>query len=227
MDRERAAKQHRPVVTAHRHGHELPGTGLLGDARRDDGHREVGAGLLHRQHFTADLHRRHQPAPPRKTRIRLWCSCNGATPTSPLRNASMPCTAAASACTVVRHGTPRITAAVRISYPSRRGPELPKGVLTMRSTSPAAIRSTTGGSPSGPRPAEFLRTVVATTPFRRSTSAVPAVASTSNPRSASLFTGNTMCRLSRLATETKTRPFVGSGPYAASCDFAKAVPNPS
>ncbi len=68
------------------------------------------------------------------------------------------------------------------------------------------------GSPSGPRPAECLRTGVATTPLRRSTSAVPSVASTSKPRSASRFTGNTMCLLSRLATETNTRPFVGSAP---------------
>ena len=62
-------------------------------------------------------------------------------------------------------------------------------------------------------------------PLRRSTSAVPAVATISNPRSASRFTGKTIARLSRLATETNTRPFVGSDPYDAVCDFANAGPN--
>ena len=62
------------------------------------------------------------------------------------------------------------------------------------------------------------------TPLRRSNSAVPTVASTSKPRSASRFTGKSIARLSRLATLTNTRPLVGSSPYAAACDLAKAVP---
>ena len=33
--------------------------------------------------------------------------------------------------------------------------------------------------------------------------------------------------MSRLATDTNTRPLVGSAPYAASCDFANAVPKPA
>ncbi len=61
-------------------------------------------------------------------------------------------------------------------------------------------------------------------PLRRSTSAVPAVASTLKPRSASRFTGNTSDRLSRLATDTNTVPCVGSEPYAPAWDFANATP---
>ena len=81
------------------------------------------------------------------------------------------------------------------------------------------------GSPSGPGPSLCLRTIVARTPLRRSTSPVPSVAQISKPRSARRFTGKTMDRLSRLATDTNTRPLTGSGPYAAACDFAYAVPN--
>ena len=62
---------------------------------------------------------------------------------------------------------------------------------------------------------ECLPTIVTGTPLRRSTSAVPSVARTSNPRSASLFTGKIMARLSRFATLTKTRPVMGRSPYAA------------
>ena len=49
-------------------------------------------------------------------------------------------------------------------------------------------------------------------PLRRNISAVPAVASTRKPKSASRFTGNTSERLSRLATETNTVPSAGSEP---------------
>ena len=49
---------------------------------------------------------------PRRARA---CCCSDRTPTSPRVAASMPSTAAASPCTVVTHGTPRRTAAVRIS----------------------------------------------------------------------------------------------------------------
>ncbi len=102
------------VVATDRQRDELARPGLLRDAGGHDRHREVGADLLDREHLPLHLHRascrapagRHGPS---------WCSCRGATPTSPLLSASMPCTAAASACTVVRHGTPLATAAVRIS----------------------------------------------------------------------------------------------------------------
>ncbi len=81
-----------------------------------------------------------------------------------------------------------------------------------RSTSRAQIRPTIVGSPSGPSPSECLRTTVDWTPLRRSTSAVPAVARISKPMSAICLTGKIMCRLSRLATDTKTLPDSGSEP---------------
>src|SRR4051794_7640603 len=135
VDRERAAQQHAAVVTSDGDRDELAGLRLLGDAGRDDRHREVGPDLLDGEHLSLDLHRRHdassaelsaaavapaaagadRSAWPRAARMVRWCSCSGATPISPARSASMPCTAAASACTVVRHGTPRTTAAVRMS----------------------------------------------------------------------------------------------------------------
>src|SRR5215472_10803758 len=152
---------------------------------------------------------------------------------SPRMVASMPWTAAASPATVVTHGTPRRTAAVRISYPSSRTEAdaadaagwLPKGVFTIRSTSPSRMRVTTVGSPPGPAPSLCFRTILARTPFLRRTSAVPDVAQISNPRSASRLTGKTMARLSLFATDTNTRPLTGSDPYTASCDFPYAVPN--
>ncbi len=61
-------------------------------------------------------------------------------------------------------------------------------------------------------------------PPRCSTSAVPEVASTSKPSSTSARAGKTRLRLSRLATETKTLPLVGSAPYAPDCALAYAVP---
>ena len=47
--------------------------------------------------------------------VSWWATCIDLTPISPLIVASMPCTAVASPATVVTHGTPRLTAAVRIS----------------------------------------------------------------------------------------------------------------
>jgi hypothetical protein len=72
----------------------------------------------------------------------------------------------------------------------------------------------------------------ASTPLRRRTAAVPEVATTVKPRSASRLTGKIMCRLSRLATETKTVPLVGNPPprpllSAPICALAKAVPKPA
>ena len=101
----------------------------------------------------------------------------------------------------------------------------PCGVLTIRLIDPSAISSMVVGSPAGPMPSKCLRTTVAGIPLRRSTSAVPWVASTSKPRSASRLIGKIIVRLSRLAIETNTRPEVGSEPYAAVCDLANAVPN--
>ncbi|SKZ92565.1 Uncharacterised protein [Mycobacteroides abscessus subsp. abscessus] len=45
-----------------------------------------------------------------------------------------------------------------------------------------------------------------------------------NPRSARCLTGKSRARLSLLATDTKTAPWVGSEPYAAVCDLANARP---
>ena len=106
-----------------------------------------------------------------------------------------------------------------------RGPELPYGVLITMSTSPDLIRSTAvdAGLPS-PGCSKCLRTSSHGMPLRRNISAVPSVASTRNPRSASRFTGNTSERLSRLATETNTVPSAGSDPYAAVWLLAKALP---
>ena len=66
----------------------------------------------------------------------------------PRSSASTPCTQAVIPCTVVTHGIPAATAAVRISYPSSRGPELPgdpHGVLNTSATSPSWIRCTQSG----------------------------------------------------------------------------------
>ncbi len=59
-------------------------------------------------------------------------------------------------------------------------------------------------------------------PLRRSTLAVPAVASTLKPSSTRRLTGKTTCRLSLSATDTKTVPDVGRPPNAAACDLANA-----
>ena len=75
------------------------------------------------------------------------------------------------------------------------------------STSPARILSTTL-----PGPSLNLPTTSASTPLRRSTCAVPAVARTRKPRSASRLTGKIAARLSRLAMQTNTVPLVGSEP---------------
>ncbi len=90
--------------------------------------------------------------------------------------------------------------------------------------SPDRIICTVVGSPFGPVPSKCLRTTVAGTRLRRSTSAVPWVARISKPSSESTLIGKIMCRLSRLAMLTKTRPLVGSEPNAAACAFANAVP---
>ena len=89
---------------------------------------------------------------------------------------------------------------------------MPYGVLTMRSTSPSWMSWTMVFSPFGPVPSLCLRTTVALMPLRLRTSAVPDVASSSKPCATSSRAGKIIERLSRLATEMKARPFVGSGP---------------
>ena len=95
------------------------------------------------------------------------------------------------------------------------------------STVPARISCTIVGSPFGPVPSLCLRTGVASIPLRRSTCAVPCVASSSKPRSASTLMGKTIARLSRLATETKIRPEVGSPHRAPIWVLANAGPKVS
>ncbi len=97
---------------------------------------------------------------------------------------------------------------------------MPNGVLMIRSISPSWIIWTMVFSPAGPSPSLCLRTTVASMPLRCSTSAVPLVARISKPRPTRARAGKTRLRLSRLATETKTRPVFGSAPYAPACDLA-------
>ena len=85
----------------------------------------------------------------------------------------------------------------------------PQRVLTTRSTSPARMLPTVVGSPLGPIPSACLRSTVALSPLRRSTSAVPWVARISKPRSDNRLTGKIMDRLSRLATVMIARPDIG------------------
>ena len=61
----------------------------------------------------------------------------------------MPMTAAEAPGTVVTHGMSRLTAALRISYPSLRAP-LPCGVLMTSANSPALMRVTASRPPPGP-----------------------------------------------------------------------------
>ena len=91
-----------------------------------------------------------------------------------------------------------------MKYPSVRGPR-PNGVLITRSMLPPRIISPTLSGPS-----LTLATRSTGMPARCSTPAVPPVATSRNPRSASRFAGKTIARLSRLATLTKTVPAVGS-----------------
>ena len=74
-------------------------------------HREDLGRLLHRSRgrSSAVTAARHAP------RAAACRSCSERTPMSPRMSSSMPCTAAAKACIVVRHGMPAATAAVRIS----------------------------------------------------------------------------------------------------------------
>ena len=147
-------------------------------------------------------------------------SCRGPHPDVPAQQRfAMPCTAAARPGTVVTHSVlDRATAAVRMSQPSTREPT-PNGVFTIQRD--LAVLNARHNRRLAVRPLLGRRTraVVALahhrgmrTPLRRSTSAVPAVASTSKPRSASRFTGKIAERLSRLAIETNTVPLTGSEP---------------
>ena len=114
VDRERAPQQRRAARAADGERHEVPGAGLLGDAGRHEGEGVVVPDAAHRQHLAPDLDRRHQLSSRHARRSRPY-SWRERTPISPAISASMPWTAAARPWTVVMHGTPRVTAAVRIS----------------------------------------------------------------------------------------------------------------
>ena len=76
------------------------------------------------QHLAPHLHRAAARAGALTGRPRRSCSCSSCSERTPGRPGSTPRSlhAAAMPCTVVTHGIPAATAAVRISYPSRRGP---------------------------------------------------------------------------------------------------------
>ena len=129
-----------------------------------------------------------------------------------------PRTAANTPGSVVMHGTPAVAVAVRMKYPSLRGPR-PNGVLITRSTFPPRMSSATLCGPS-----DTFATRSTGMPARSSTPAVPLVATNRNPRSASRFAGNTIARLSRLATETNAVPLVGRPAPVETSAFASAMP---
>ena len=77
----------------------------------------VLTGATHAQHLTAHLYR-HQATSSgldRSASMTAACSWRVRTESGPRISDSIPCTAAASPCTVVTAVTPRVTAAVLIS----------------------------------------------------------------------------------------------------------------
>ena len=90
------------------------------------------------------------------------------------------------------------------------------------STSPAGMRSTIVGSPSGPRPAECLRTTVTAMPLRRST-----VGGALGGEDLEAELGQALDReddraLVAVGHRDEHPPAVGSPPNAAACDLANA-----
>src|SRR4029453_14229071 len=136
----------------------------------------------------------------------------------PPRTGAIPRGAARTAGRGVIPGLPACAAAARISDPSVRGPR-PNGVFTTRSTSASRIRSTTGRPPSA-----AFATLESAIPARSSTAAVPRVASRRNPRSARRLAGYRIDRLSRLATDRKIVPCLGSEAPLATRALASARP---
>ena len=122
----------------------------------------------------------------------------------------MPCTAAATACTVVRHGN---------ASGDRRGAD-----LVAVDTRPGVARGTPRSVEDQVHAArqdlldDVARAVgeladdLGLDPVASQDRAVPAVARIRKPRSDRRFTGKIAARLSRLATDTNTVPFTGSDP---------------
>src|SRR3954447_15144835 len=154
-----------------------------------------------------------------RSRARPPCSsCSDSTGGAPPWRAAEIARAAASPPeSVVRHGIPAATAARRISQPSVRAPD-PVGVLTMRSTSPRSIQSTTCGEPS---PTLLIRS--AGMPIRSIASAVPRVATIRKPRSCSVWATATAPGLSLSVTVMNAVPESGSAAPAAAWALANAA----
>ena len=125
----------------------------------------------------------------------------------------MPSTAALNPAVVVMHGMDLCTAAVRIAQPSCLVPR-PTGVLITRLITPSLSISTIVGSPSGPRPSEFLRTLPELIPLSARKSAVPPVDKRLKPKASSALAGSMPDCLSLSASEINTEPETGSGPKA-------------
>ena len=176
---EGAAAQHRALQAAHGDRDELAGPEPGRDGRGDQRQRVVGIDPARRQHGGP------RPGPPprlphsRDTRSCAACSCSDRTPTSPRMMASMPCTAAARP---GHGGHARDTAADRGGtdlIAVEPGPGL-AGAAERRVHDQVHL---TGENPGhhgrlavGPGPSPCFRTILARTPLRRSTSAVPSVA---------------------------------------------------
>src|SRR5690606_7691850 len=139
----------------------------------------------------------------------------------PSRRIGRALTAAPRTAMVVNSALSPATAAARISYPSARAMP-PLGVFTTMSTSPRLMRSTMLSSPLR-CVAENLFTSDTSMPLRERISAVPSVARSSKPCSASRCAGRITARLSLSATEMNTVPAVGRPPYAADWLLANAV----
>ncbi len=99
---------------------------------------------------------------------------------------------------------PRLTAWVRISYPSSRV-ALPNGVFTSSTTSPESMRSVTLGEPSW-----IFFTTSQSIPAALSADAVPSVATKLNPSRAKSRAMDVKERLSWSQTLTNTFPDRGS-----------------
>ena len=212
---------------ADRQRDEVARPGALGDARGDAG---SGGGRRRPAGSTAPAPRPaavpRSRAPPRdvaECRAAVQ-SCSERTSRLPRPSASMPCTAAASSWTVVMIGRSIAMAAgadlVAVGAGAAAGRRVDHHV-DLAGEDPLDDRRLAVGPAAGAVLADHGR------PRRRCGAArrrCPSVARISKPRSASRLTGKIMARLSRLATETKTAPLVGSPPYAADCDLANAVP---
>ena len=147
---------------------------LRGDPRADQHRRALSADSLGLRARWRDSRRLTTP----------WISCSERTPIEPLaQRADRADAPRARAAAVVKYGTPRSSALRRSDAESRTAAGSLPTVLITRSTSPAWMRSTVSRSPRAARPT--FGTTSARTPTAASDAAVPGVASTRKPSSAS------------------------------------------